>query len=263
MTDTTENTSLDNLLDGTARAPKAETPTERETAVTIETTGDKEALASPAEAIEKDDDSPLVPRKALIEERRKRQDYEKKLAEFEAKLTELSKPRPQEPQQPRQMQPPPDPWTDPEGALAYERQQRAMELYETRVTLSEEIMSQKPDYEDAKRAFIEAANADPMLDQKLVRHPMPAKLVYEEGKRMLALKEIGPDPASYREQLRQQLREELLAEMQAQQPSQQPAAPRAPAPKSLAGTTSAVPRDPHGRYAPRSGPASLDEILGG
>jgi hypothetical protein len=264
MTDSTENTSLDNLLSGTSSAAPAETPVERvKTAPTPQETGDKEASASPVEATEKDDDSPLVPRKALIEERRKRQDYEKKLAEFEAKLTELSKPRPQEPQPPRQMQPPPDPWTDPEGALAYERQQRAMELYETRVTLSEEIMSQKPDYEDAKRAFIEAANADPMLAQKLVRHPMPAKLVYEEGKRMLALKEIGPDPATYREQLRQQLREELLAEMQAQQPSQQPVAPRAPAPKSLAGTTSAVLCDPHGRYAPRSGPASLDDILGG
>jgi hypothetical protein len=263
MTDSTETSTLDSLLDDAAPAPKAEAPQERvETAPEPQETGDKDAAASPAEATEKDDDSPLVPRKALIEERRKRQDYEKKLAEFEAKLAQLDK-KQEPPPAPRQMQPPPDPWTDPEGALAYERQQRAMELYETRVILSEEIMSQKPDYEDAKRAFIEAANADPMLAQKLVRHPMPAKLVYEEGKRMLALKEIGPDPASYREQLRQQLREELLAEMQAQQPSQQPVATRAPAPKSLAGTTSSVPRDPHGRYAPRSGPASLDEILGG
>jgi hypothetical protein len=216
--------------------------------------------ASPAESDETDD-GPLVPRKALIEERRKRQDYEKKMAEFEAKLAELSKPQPQ-PQHPRQAPPPPpDPWTDPEGAMAYERQQRAMELYETRVILSEELMSQKPDYNDAKRVFIEAANADPSLAQKLVRHPMPAKFVYEEGKRLAALREIGPDPAAYRESLRQQLMEELRAEMGVQS-SPVSQAPKAPAPKSLAGTTSAVPRDPHGRYAPRNGPASLEDLLG-
>lgn len=263
MTDKTEPSSLDTLLEGSSPTTNAETPSERaDTQPEPQDTGDKpDVSASPADASETED-TPLVPRKALIEERRKRQDYEKKLAEFEAKLAKLDKPQ-APPQPPPQMQPPPDPWTDPEGALAYERQQRAMELYETRVILSEELMSQKPDYADAKAAFIEAANADPTLAQKLVRHPMPAKFVYEEGKRIAALREIGPDPATYREQLRQQLREELLAEMQAHPPSQPSSAPRAPAPKSLAGTTSSVPRDQQGRYAPRSGPASLDELLGG
>lgn len=262
MTDQAETSSLDTLLDGATPVAQAETPADPvTTAAKTEDTGAKQdASGSPPEGSESEDTSPLVPRKALLEERRKRQDYEKKLAEFEAKLAQLDKPQPPPPP-PQQMQPPPDPWTDPEGALAYERQQRAMELYETRVILSEELMSQKPDYNDAKAAFIEAANADPTLAQKLVRHPMPAKLVYEEGKRMLALKEIGPDPASYREQLRQQLREELMAEMQTQAPSQYAPAPKAPAPKSLAGTTSAQPRDPKGRYA--SGPASLEDILGG
>ncbi len=261
MSEQSETASLDNLLDGTSPAPKAETPAERvDTQPEPENQGVKQDAAPPAESDEKDD-SPLVPRKALVEERRKRQDYEKKLAEFEAKLNELSKPKPQV--QSRQAPPPPpDPWTDPQGAIEYERQQRAMELYETRVLISEEMMSQKPDYNEAKAAFIEAANADPMLAQKLVRHPLPAKFVYEEGKRIAALREIGPDPVSYREQLRQQLKEELMAELQAQQPSQV-TAPKAPAPKSLAGTTSSVPRDQHGRYAPRNGPASLDELLGG
>lgn len=261
MMEPNETVSLDTMLDESTPAKTGTVVEPADTGPEPEATGAKPDAGSPPVSDETDDNSPLVPRKALIEERRKRQDYEKKLAEFEAKLAKLDKPQ-APPQPPPQMQPPPDPWTDPEGALAYERQQRAMELYETRVILSEEMMSQKPDYNEAKAVFIEAANADPTLAQKLVRHAMPAKFVYEEGKRLAALREIGPDPAAYRESLRQQLMEELRAEMGAQ-PSQQPMAPKAPAPKSLAGTTSSVSRDPHGRYAPRNGPASLDEILGG
>jgi len=260
MSDQTEITSLDEMLDGPASpAPVRErAETEQEPA---ETGVKPQDAAPPAESEESDDSSPLVPRKALIEERRKRQEYERRMGEFEAKLAELSKPQPP-PQQPRQAPPPPpDPWTDPEGAMAYERQQRAMDLYETRVLLSEEMMSQKPDYNDAKRVFLEAANADPALAQKLVRHPLPAKFVYEEGKRLAALREIGPDPAAYRESLKAQLMEELRAEMGGQ-PSQVSLAPKAPAPKSLAGQTSTVPRDPHGRYAPRNGPTPLEDIIG-
>lgn len=261
MSEQSETASLDNLLNGTSPEPRAETPVEpAETAPEPETKGDKQDAAPPAESDESDS-APLIPRKALIDERRKRQDLEKKFAEYEAKLAELSKPQQPQPPPPQPMSPP-DPWTDPQGALEYERQQRAIELYETRVSFSEEIMSVKPDYEDAKKAFFEAAQADPSLAQKLVRHPMPAKFVYEQGKRHAALREIGPDPAAYREQLRQQLRDELMAEMQAQ-PSQQSQAPRAPAPKSLAGSSSVQPRDPKGRYVPGNGPASLDDILGG
>jgi hypothetical protein len=261
MSEQSETASLDTMLDGPSSTPAAPSVERADTGPEPAETGVKPQDAAPPAESDETDDSPLVPRKALIEERRKRQDYEKKMAEFEARLAELSKPQPP-PQQPRQAPPPPpDPWTDPEGAMAYERQQRAMELYETRVILSEELMSQKPDYNDAKRVFIEAANADPALAQKLVRHPMPAKFVYEEGKRLAALREIGPDPAAYRDTLRQQLMEELRAEM-GQQPSPVPQAPKAPAPKSLAGQTSAVPRDPHGRYAPRNGPASLEDLLG-
>lgn len=260
MSEQSETASLDNLLDGNSSAPKAETPAERvETAPEPESTGDKQDAAPPAESDESDS-SPLIPRKALIDERRKRQEIEKKFAEFEAKLAEQSKPQPQ-PQ--RQPEPRPDPWTDPVGFAEWQDRQYAIRDYETRVLLSEELYAEKPDYNDAKRAFIEAANADPSLAQKLVRHPVPAKFVYQEGKRLAALREIGPDPAAWREQERQRLRDELMAELQAQQPSQQFTAPKAPAPKSLAGTTSSVPRDQHGRYAPRNGPASLDEILGG
>lgn len=261
MTETSDS-SLDAILDGSKPSAKAEAvaPEPVETDAEPSETGVKPDAGSPPVSAESDDNSPLVPRKALIEERRKRQDYEKKMAEFEAKLAELSKPQPP-PQQQRQPQPPPDPWTDPQGAIEYERQQRAMELYETRVILSEEMMSQKPDYTEAKRVFIEAANADPSLAQKLVRHPMPAKFVYEEGKRLAALREIGPDPAAYRENLRQQLMEELRAEMGVQS-SPVSQAPKAPAPKSLAGQTSAVPRDQAGRYAPRNGPTPLEDIIG-
>lgn len=264
MSDNEETkSSLSNLLDGEASQPEqAETaPGPRETEPEPKDQGDKLAASEPpADAEDKDDNSPLVPRKALIEERKKRQDYERKLAEFEAKLAQMSAPKPQpQPQQQFQMPERPDPWTDPEGALRWEQQQREVALYETRVVMSEELMSQKPDYEEAKAVFIQAAQQDPALAQKLVRHPMPAKFVYEEGKKLKALSEIGNDPASYRERLEAEIRERLMAEMQAN-PSV-PATPRAPAPKSLAGTPNQVPRDQKGRFAP-SGPTPLEDIIG-
>ena len=150
MSDNEETkSSLSNLLDGEASQPEqAETaPEQRETEPESKDQGDKLAASEPpADAEDKDDNSPLVPRKALIEERKKRQDYERKLAEFEAKLAQMSAPKPQpQPQQQFQMPERPDPWTDPEGALRWEQQQRDIALYETRVVMSEELMSQKPD----------------------------------------------------------------------------------------------------------------------
>lgn len=257
-----QKSSLSNLLDGDSSQPEqaTEAPEQNDTHAKPEETGDKSDVeASPAATEEKDDESPLVPRKALIEERKKRQDYERKLAEFEAKLAEFDKAKQPPPQQSMQQQAPPDPWVDPEGALAWERQQREVQLYETRVLMSEELMSQKPDYEDAKRVFIAAAQADPSLAHKLVRHPMPAKFVYEEGRRLQALQEIGPDPSTYRQRLEAEIREQLMAEMQAQ--SSVPSTQRAPAPKSLAGTPNQVQRDKSGRFAP-SGPTPLEDIIG-
>lgn len=254
MTETTGNT-LEALIDGNSK-PEA-TVSQPETQQEPSETGDKpDASAPPAGAAQPQDDGPRVPLKALEDERRKRQEFEKQFSELQRQMQALQQPKPQVPQQPDL---PPDPWTDPEGAIAWHNRQQQRAIYETRVAMSEEMMSQKPDYAEMKQEFFEAIQADPSLAHKLVAHPMPAKFVYEVGRKHRAEKRIGNDPDAFEANLREQIRQELMAEL-GTQPSQTQA-PRAPAPKSLAGATSTQPRDPKsGRYAP-TGPASLEELL--
>lgn len=221
-------------------------------------TGDKhEEPAPPADPVA--NEGPHVPRKALEDERRKRQDLERRLEE----LTRAA----QQPQQQPQHQPPqqqrlpqrPDPWTDPEGAAQYDRMMFQHQLFETRVVTSKEMMRMmKSDFDEVEKVFIEAASNDPYLEQQLVNHPMPARFAYEQGRKIMLMREIGDDPEAYK----QRVREELLAEMAGNQP-QQPAPAAPAAPKSLANAASKQPRLKNGQFAAGDGIASLDDILGG
>lgn len=207
------------------------------------------------------DGSPTVPRAALIDERRKRQDLEKRLEQLERMATQ---PPPQQPK-PQVQRPQADWWTDPQAAAELQAQQYQAALLERSVVLSEELVSsQKPDYEEVKEAFVkEAARrrdaGDPSLIIQMVQHPLPAKFVYEQGVKIRALSEIGDDPASYKARLRAEWEAERAGQMQTSQPQ---VAPKPSAPKSLAETTSAVNRDPKGRFAGRDGPTPLEDIIG-
>ena len=244
----TDDTSLESLFDA---QPAPSQPTETAPAEPVEAKGDKEpAPAPPADAQAPTDEGPLVPRKALEDERRKRQDYEKRLQDLERKLQAPP------PQQAKPQAPAPDWYVEPEQAAQQMHREFQYQIFETRLSLGEEIVGQNPGYADAKSAFVEAAQADPSLLEKMVKHQNPAKFVFEQGRKIAAMKEIGDDPLSYRQRIEAEIRAQLG------QPSPAPAQPpKAPAPKSLAGTTSTA-RDPQGRFASPSGPASLEDILG-
>ena len=244
----TEDTSLDSLLSEAEAAPAQ---TIEPAAAQAEPQGDKEiAPAPPADAQAPTDEGPLVPRKALEDERRKRQDYEKRLQELERKLQAPP------PQQAKPQAPAPDWYVEPEQAAQQMHREFQYQIFETRLSLGEEIVGQNPGYADAKSAFVEAAQADPSLLEKMVKHQNPAKFVFEQGRKIAAMREIGDDPLSYRQKIEAEIRAQLG------QPSPAPAQPpKAPAPKSLAGTASTA-RDPQGRFASPSGPASLEELIG-
>lgn len=223
-------------------------------------TGDKEIEAAPPAVPNVKDEGPHVPRKALEDERRKRQELERQIAELTGKATQQTQQPQQQPQPSQQRQFPqrPDPWTDPEGAAAYDQMMFQHQLFETRVITSKELMrTVKPDFDEMEKIFIEAASADPWLEQQLVQHPMPAKFAYEQGRKLKLMREIGDDPAAYEQRLREKWEAERLGQQQA------PLVPAAPAaPKSLANTASTQPRLKNGQFA-GSGRASLDDILGG
>lgn len=254
---------LDSIFDGKVSEPVEANPVEPQaqplepvTEPEVETGVTPEEPAPPAELdpVGKDQ-GPLVPRRALEDERKKRQEFERRFTELEQRLQQTMQPPPQ---QPEPQQAPPNPWEDPEGAMAYQRNEFARQMYETRVALSTEIVrSQNKDFDEVVAEFVAAAQRDAGLHRAVLNHPNPAAFAYQEGRKIRFLKEVGSDPDAYKARLR----EELMAEMGQGQGQPVQAQPAIAPPKSLAGTTSAQPRNSRGQFAP--GSASLDDILGG
>ncbi len=270
-----EQNDLETLLDNAQNPPSQTIETARqpgpprvETAQPSADTGDKADGAPPAASDDGDDGSGMVPKKVALDERRKRQELERQLAEL-TKQRVAPPAQQQAPQQTQQPQNPmaglperPDPWFDPQGAMDWDRafmqEQIATQVFETRTVLSREMMmSAKPDFQEVEAVFIEAARRAPALVQQLMANPMPATFAYEMGLKIKALNEIGSDPVAYQQRVRQEIEEQYRG--QSSQPVQNQA-PKASTPKSLAATPSAQPRDDRGRF---QGPASLESILGG
>jgi hypothetical protein len=222
--------------------------------------------APPAEPVEDEpssaDESLTVPVAALKDERKKRQEIERQLAELQAQAVPQQPQPVSQPQQPQQQQPPqmPDPLEDPEGWKQWHDEtqarlvhQQQVSAYQTRALTSRMVaMQQHDDYEVAEEAFTAAARTSPELLRQIAVHPNPAQYAYEVGKRAMMLQEIGPDPQAYIEQ-------EVARRLAEQgQPAPQPnPVESAPVPQSLASTASAQPRNSKGQFEE----AALDELL--
>lgn len=184
--------------------------------------GVKQPSVPPAE---EEDADKSVPVKALVEERRKRQELEKRLAEIER----------QQPSDQAQLGREPDEPLDP---------------VRQRLDLSVEYAREQfPDYEDAESAFIEAVQAYPRgreLYQKMLEDRHPARFAYQIGQQLLALREIG-DPRTYKQR--------VMAEAKA---ATTPPKPSPSLPQTLAAS-----RDSGGRFAPSNSaaPTPLGDIL--
>lgn len=259
----TEGTSLEQMIDDQAvAAPEAVTPLP---APAPEAKGEKVAAPPAADRTPPAEEPPTVPRRALEDERRKRQEYEQRLDQLQRYIQEQ-----QRPPQPKQPEPPaPDYYADPEGWQRYqmaqtqaliqrEREQFQQELIRTRVDQSEELVRmQKPDFDEYKSIFVEAVQRSPQLLQEMVRAPNPAMYAYEIGRYLKVMSEVGTDPDGYVER---KLAERQAAATGQPPPAQPPARSAAPVPKSLASTTSARPRDPrNGQFTER---APLEDLLG-
>ena len=140
---------------------------------------------------------------------------------------------------------------------------RAMEMenYRTKVEMSQAMMRQAyPDYDEIEGYFAQAADHNPQLRAQLRNSPNPAQTAYEIGQHAKLIIEMGDNPKGYMQSEREKIRQEILAEMQ-QQNAVTPTAPSAPPPpKSLAGMTSAGPRN--SAKQPSFGPTPLYELLG-
>jgi len=187
-----------------------------------------------------------VPIAAIHDERRKRQELEKRVAEYEAKLQQLQNPP----------QPAPDMFENPEGWQGHfgkQIQQTAVQeaSFNSLLNTSEMLCRDKyDDFEDAKGRFMELAEANPVLAQQALSDPHPWRKAYQIVKNHEKMESLGAtDATSLEARLREQIRAELEAELKAQ-PAQ------AAIPTSLAGAQSG--RGTSGVW----NPPTIDEILG-
>lgn len=266
-------TSLDDLLPGgtvTAAEPIAEetveTPPAEETearsgqprdehgrfAPKGETPPEEAAEAAPApSAPPAPEESTTVPRTALQDERRKRQELERQLAEISQRLTQAPPPAPQ---------PIPDQWEDPEGHTRYLVQQAAVtareealaEVRRERVMLSAEAAKQRhPDYLDKVAVFEQLSAQNPALAQTMIQQPDPAEYAYNIAKQHEEFSKYGSLDAmlaAKRAEWEAEALEGLKASIQS---------PAPPPPTSLA-----TERNVGSRAGPAwSGPATLSELL--
>lgn len=194
--------------------------------------------------------APMVPLKALEEERKGRQDWKEKAIRFEEELKHLRSSQGQQPSSQQQQQPAP-------AMLTYENA-----LLNERMNMSEMMVRQQhgdADVDGALEVFQKAVQENPALGAQLAQQRHPWQFMFDQAKRIQAMSEIGSDPAAYR----QKVRDEILAELQQQGAASpaQPVAAAAPAapviPKSLATARSAAPRTAQAW----TGPTALTDIL--
>jgi hypothetical protein len=152
-----------------------------------------------------------VPVKALQEERRKRQELEQQVAAMQA---QFAKPKPPEA--------PPAFWDDPDRALEARMEQFGTQIIQRfqqqqtmeRINASETVAKGKyADYDDAFRAFQQAASANPSLIQRMTAASDPAEFAYKTGKTAIDLEKVGS-----MDELLAQKRAEWEAEVRAAAP---------------------------------------------
>lgn len=201
----------------------------------------------------------------LAAERRER---ERVQAELEAlRKGQTAAPPPAQAAPTFEQTPPPNPVEDPEGyQLHFQRI-----LFNERLNNSEAMLrSQVSDEDvDAKMAvFKKAADANPSLRFELQRQAHPWRWAYQQAQRMMAMDEIGPDPAAYKAKTEGELRARIEAEVRAKveeelrgaapvvathaQPRQQPNIP-----SSLGTARSAAPRLPSVEAIP-----TMEDVFG-
>ena len=222
----------------TEEAAETETDKETETEKT-----EKDDSTPESKASETTEDEPWT-KKAVLDERRKRQELEQRLRDIEAK---------------KEQEQAPDWWADPEKAAQHQSQQIEARLYQQKVELSQDFMrSQHEDYDDMEARFMEMAQENPALRTELQKSANPARFAYETAKKAAeyeAMKDVDAYKARLEADVRKDVEAKVRKEIEAEQKKK--ADKEAAIDPSLASTSSkgGLKSDDY------AGPTPLDEIL--
>lgn len=179
-----------------------------------------------------------IPQAALIAERRKRQEIERELQAY----------RQQAAQQQPQFEQDPNEWA------SHFQQQMQSQMKASLVDMSETLVrAQFKDFDQVRDAFIESASQNPVYINQMMASPNPALYAYQEGKRLMALREMGDDPQAWRKSIE----EKAVAAYLESQKTQATQASVANLPTSL-GDVRATGGQKAEQYA---GPKPLNDIL--
>jgi len=242
LPEATETEEAEGTKEQEAGEETTETEAEKE-AETEETEEKKDDSTPESKASETTEDEPWT-KKAVLDERRKRQELEQRLRDIEAK---------KEPEQA------PDWWADPEKAAQHQSQQIEARLYQQKVELSQDFMrSQHEDYDDMEARFMEMAQENPTLRTELQKSANPARFAYETAKKAAeydAIKDVDSYKAKLEAEVRKDVEAKLRKELEAEQ--EKKAKKEAAIDPSLASTSSkgGLKSDDY------AGPTPLDEIL--
>ena len=189
--------------------------------------------------------------RAAEEERRKRQELERRLADLE-KAKETPKEASGEPAKTF--------WDDPEGSLKANmgqlREEVSRQVTASRLNTSEMIArSRYQDFDDKIKAFGEIMQKTPGLYQQFITNPDPGEFAYQLAKQHMEFQEVGSIPA-----LRAKIEKEtrLKLEEELKQKAEALAKEKAAIPPSI---TEAPSKGQNRRVF--SGPTSMDDILHG
>lgn len=207
-------------------------------------------------------DEPPLDHPALIAERRRRQDAERRLEELSRPATPAPTPTAAQPG-PAAPAGPPDRFEDPDGydqwLIATVTQRARAEAIaahqEERIATSADVARAKyPDWAEKATVFAELARANPALEHALRNNPNPGEYAYSTAKLHLELQQHGSLDAliAAREEAARAAAREEATRAGTIAPPANPAIP-----ESLAGSQSSRAAAP----AAPQGPLSLDDIL--
>ena len=186
-----------------------------------EQTGEEGETPSPEP--EKSRDIPVT---ALLDEREKRQEAQRRAEEadrraksLEAELREMRMPKEEMP----------DWYDDPQKAAEYQ-QNTVLTKFETQRMQQSKFFAEREFGADTVKETIAYFDRNPAASQQFMAHPSPFHAAVEFYQRQKVVEEVGADPEAYRAKLAEEIRAELEAQYSANGQKSQPSKPKAPPP---------------------------------
>jgi hypothetical protein len=181
------------------------------------------------------------------DETRKRQELERELAEWKAKVNQPI-------QQTQPVEQPKEFWEDPEGTLNRYKEEMNRMTIDARLNTAEMIAKTKyQDYDENLNVFAEIMQKTPGLQQQMLNAPDPAEFAYRTGKNYSDLQKAG-NLDTLRAQIEQETRIKIETEFKMREEAKKQALDAIP--QSLTNVRSTGANKPVW-----SGPPPLDDIL--